>query len=112
MARNARRAAPGDVLSLEGTEMRAAVVTREEGSITLRFDQEGEPFAAALREAGALALPPYIARPSGPTPLDATDYQTVFARAEGCRGRPNRRPALHPRFAGRPGRRRGSPASL
>ncbi len=84
LARNARRVAPGDVLSLDGTEMRAAIVTREEGSVTLRFDREGEPFAAALREAGALALPPYIARPAGPTEADAADYQTVFARAEGA----------------------------
>ena len=84
LARNARRVAPGDVLSLDGTEMRAAVVAREDGSVTLRFDREGEAFAAALREAGALALPPYIARPSGPTAQDAADYQTVFARAEGA----------------------------
>ncbi len=84
LARNARRVAPGDVLSLDGTEMRAAVVMREEGSVTLRFDKEGDAFAAALREAGALALPPYITRPSGPTMLDAADYQTVFARDEGA----------------------------
>ncbi len=84
LARNARRVTPGDVLSLDGTEMRAAVMSREDGSVTVRFDREGEAFAAALREAGALALPPYIARPSGPTPLDAEDYQTVFAREEGA----------------------------
>ena len=84
LARNARRLAPGDILSLDGTEMRAAVAGREEGSVTLRFDRAGEAFAAALREAGALALPPYIARPAGPTAQDATDYQTVFAREEGA----------------------------
>jgi S-adenosylmethionine:tRNA ribosyltransferase-isomerase len=84
LARNARRLAPGDVLDLDGTEMRAAVIARTEGSVTLRFDQEGEAFAAALRRAGALALPPYIARPSGPTTQDAADYQTVFARQEGA----------------------------
>ena len=84
LARNARRVAPGDVLSLDGTEMLVAVVGREEGSVILRFDQEGEAFAQALREAGALALPPYIARPSGPTAADAADYQTVFAREEGA----------------------------
>lgn len=84
LARNARRLAPGDVLSLDGTEMRAQVVTRDGGDVTLRFDQVGEAFAAALREAGALALPPYIARPAGPTAQDAADYQTVFARTEGA----------------------------
>jgi S-adenosylmethionine:tRNA ribosyltransferase-isomerase len=64
--------------------MRALVVARTEGDVTLRFDREGEPFADALRRAGALALPPYIARPAGPTTADAQDYQTVFARTEGA----------------------------
>ncbi len=84
LARNARRLAIGDVLDLDGTEMRAQVASREEGSVTLRFDQEGEAFAAALHQAGALALPPYIARPTGPTAEDQADYQTVFAREEGA----------------------------
>ncbi len=84
LARNARRLRPGDVLSLDGTEMRAAVLACGEGSVTLRFDRAADAFAAALREAGALALPPYIARPGGPTAADAADYQTVFARTEGA----------------------------
>ncbi|MGI4951074.1 MAG: S-adenosylmethionine:tRNA ribosyltransferase-isomerase, partial [Janthinobacterium lividum] len=55
-----------------------------QGGATLRFDREGEAFDLALREAGALALPPYIARPDGPTEADAADYQTVFARSRGA----------------------------
>ena len=84
LARNARRLRPGDVLSLDGTEMRAEVVAKGEGDVVLRFDHEGDAFAEALRRAGSLALPPYIARPDGPTAEDAADYQTVFARAEGA----------------------------
>ena len=84
LARNARRLQPGDVLSLDGAEMRALVTARDGGDVTLRFDQEGDAFADALRRAGALALPPYIARPTGPTAADAADYQTVFARTEGA----------------------------
>jgi S-adenosylmethionine:tRNA ribosyltransferase-isomerase len=72
------------VLSLTGTEMRAEIIDRDEGDVTVRFDRDGEAFAAALREAGALALPPYIDRPTGPTAEDAADYQTVFARNEGA----------------------------
>ena len=41
-------------------------------------------FAAAMGQAGALALPPYIARPAGPEAADAQDYQTVFAVHEGA----------------------------
>ena len=84
LARNARRLSPGDVLDLTGTPMRAQVIALDEGDVTLRFDREGEAFAEALRSAGALALPPYIARPTGPTAEDAADYQTVFARADGA----------------------------
>jgi S-adenosylmethionine:tRNA ribosyltransferase-isomerase len=84
LARNARRLQPGDVLALDGTEMRALVIARDEGDVTLRFDQVGDAFADALRRAGALALPPYIARPDGPTAQDAADYQTIFARTEGA----------------------------
>jgi S-adenosylmethionine:tRNA ribosyltransferase-isomerase len=52
--------------------------------VALAFDAAGEEFAAALRDAGALALPPYIDRPAGPTAEDEADYQTVFATREGA----------------------------
>jgi S-adenosylmethionine:tRNA ribosyltransferase-isomerase len=85
LARNARRLSAGDALALHGTGMTAAVLARDpDGGVTLRFDREGEAFAAALAEAGALALPPYIPRPSGPTQEDAADYQTAFARVDGA----------------------------
>ena len=65
--------------------LRATVQERaEDGSIRLRFNLDGADFAAALQEAGALALPPYIDRPQGPEPEDARDYQTMFARHEGA----------------------------
>ena len=54
------------------------------GAIVLRFNKDGPAFARALDRAGALALPPYIARPGGPTADDAKDYQTVFAREAGA----------------------------
>ncbi len=85
LARNARRLRPGDALALHGTEMTAAVLARDpDGGVTLRFDRAGEAFQAALAEAGALALPPYIPRPSGPTEEDAADYQTAFASVDGA----------------------------
>ncbi len=84
LARNARRLRLGDHLSCEGG-MGAEVMARNpDGGVILRFDREGEAFAAALREAGALALPPYIARPNGPRAEDAHDYQTIFAAREGA----------------------------
>ncbi len=83
LARNARRLAPGDRITFPGfsAEVRARDV---DGGVTLAFDLGGEAFAAALRRAGALALPPYIDRPSGPTEADARDYQTLFAARDGA----------------------------
>ena len=65
--------------------LRATVVACDaDGGVALRFDREGEAFASALEATGALALPPYIARPHGPTASDQADYQTVFARTPGA----------------------------
>jgi S-adenosylmethionine:tRNA ribosyltransferase-isomerase len=86
LARNARRLRAGDELSFEGDAgLTAAVVQRDpDGGVRLRFNRADEAFVQALREAGALALPPYIPRPAGPTAADQEDYQTIFARNEGA----------------------------
>ncbi len=84
LARNARRLRAGDVLNFGG-DLSAVVIARDEdGGVALRFDREGAAFEDALARAGALALPPYIARPAGPTEQDAADYQTVFASRPGA----------------------------
>jgi S-adenosylmethionine:tRNA ribosyltransferase-isomerase len=86
LARNARRLHPGDVLQVTGADdLQATILNREDdGGVKLRFSLEGEALAAALQNAGVLALPPYIERPQGPTGQDATDYQTVFATNPGA----------------------------
>ncbi len=86
LARNGRRLRVGDVLAIEGADaLTARVVDKEpDGSIGLSFNLDGEDLMAAFGRAGALALPPYINRPDGPLPSDATDYQTVFAAREGA----------------------------
>ena len=86
LARNARRLRPGDRLAFEGADDLAAdVVQRDpDGGVTLRFNQSDAAFADALHRAGALALPPYIQRPHGPTAQDQHDYQTVFADQPGA----------------------------
>jgi S-adenosylmethionine:tRNA ribosyltransferase-isomerase len=86
LARNARRLRAGDALRFDGADDLAATVLERDpdGGVALAFNRGGEAFAAALRQAGALALPPYIARPQGPLPEDASDYQTVFAAREGA----------------------------
>ena len=86
LARNARRLRPGDTLSFDAApDLTATLLSRDDdGGVVVRFNQADAAFADALCRAGALALPPYIDRPGGPTPEDATDYQTVFAAREGA----------------------------
>ena len=86
LARNARRVRAGDTLVIEdGDGLTARVVDKAaDGSLGLAFSRHGEALMAAFARAGALALPPYIQRPLGPTAADADDYQTVFAQHPGA----------------------------
>jgi S-adenosylmethionine:tRNA ribosyltransferase-isomerase len=86
LARNGRRLRIGDALTIEGSDALAARVTgkAEDGSIGVAFNLEGEALMQAFEQAGALALPPYIHRPDGPTAADTIDYQTVFAQRQGA----------------------------
>ena len=83
LARNARRLRIGDTLDCTAG-LQATVLACDDGAVTLRFNLDGPAFQAALQQAGALALPPYIARSNGPTTDDATDYQTIFAAQDGA----------------------------
>jgi S-adenosylmethionine:tRNA ribosyltransferase-isomerase len=86
LARNARRLRAGDRLDLPHGLAATVIGNHGEGSVVLRF--EGDPIAGAR-----LALPPYIARPEGPTAEDEADYQTVFAAKAGAVAAPTA--ALH-----------------
>jgi S-adenosylmethionine:tRNA ribosyltransferase-isomerase len=84
LARNARRLHVSDLLRFDG-DLTAEVTSRDpDGGVTLRFNHADEMLVTALRQAGALALPPYIHRPNGPEPSDAADYQTIFAVNDGA----------------------------
>jgi S-adenosylmethionine:tRNA ribosyltransferase-isomerase len=86
LARNARRLRAGDTLRIDGADEFSAIVeaVHDGGAVMLRFSHDGDEFRTRLQRAGALALPPYIARPDGPTARDQEDYQTFFARHEGA----------------------------
>ncbi len=83
-AKGARRLRPGD--RIEFADDLAAEVAQKtpEGEVILRFGCEGDAFRAALGRCGAMPLPPYIKRPRGGDLRDRSDYQTMFARAEGA----------------------------
>jgi S-adenosylmethionine:tRNA ribosyltransferase-isomerase len=86
LARNGRRLHLGDTLTIDGSDtLTARIIGKDpDGSIALAFNLDGEPLMRAFGQAGALALPPYIHRPDGPTPADTADYQTIFAQHQGA----------------------------
>lgn len=55
-----------------------------DGQGLLQFNLTGDDFDAALADAGAMPLPPYIASKRPADARDKTDYQTVFARNAGA----------------------------
>ncbi|WP_116599471.1 tRNA preQ1(34) S-adenosylmethionine ribosyltransferase-isomerase QueA [Primorskyibacter marinus] len=65
-------------------ELSATVEAREDGQARLRFNLTGSDFDAALAEAGAMPLPPYIAAKRPADERDKTDYQTVWAKRPGA----------------------------
>ncbi len=86
LVRNARRLRPGERVTIEGAPGLSALVVEKsgDGMVMLDFGPDQAALAAALERAGEIPLPPYIARPEGPTEEDREDYQTVFAARPGA----------------------------
>jgi S-adenosylmethionine:tRNA ribosyltransferase-isomerase len=80
-ARPTKRMHVGDVLMFRG--LSAAVAEKQpDGAVMLAFDKSGPAFLAALEDAGAVPLPPYI-RGGTADARDRADYQTLFAKHDG-----------------------------
>jgi S-adenosylmethionine:tRNA ribosyltransferase-isomerase len=88
----AKRLKPGDVVRFgeEGKvcflgQLDATVEDKGDGGeVTLAFAFHGAVLDQAVEERGAMPLPPYIASRRAPDDQDRTDYQTMFAHAEGA----------------------------
>ncbi|EEW25780.1 tRNA preQ1(34) S-adenosylmethionine ribosyltransferase-isomerase QueA [Rhodobacter ferrooxidans] len=83
LAKPLRKLALGEVVRFSD-HFSATVAGKSETDLRLVFDLEGAAFDAALAEAGAMPLPPYIAAKRAPDAQDRVDYQTVFARHSGA----------------------------
>ncbi|MCE6961990.1 tRNA preQ1(34) S-adenosylmethionine ribosyltransferase-isomerase QueA [Cereibacter sphaeroides] len=83
LAKPLRKLREGEVIRFTDT-LSAEVAEKGEADLRLVFNLEGDAFDAALAEAGAMPLPPYIAAKRAPDAQDREDYQTVFARHAGA----------------------------
>jgi S-adenosylmethionine:tRNA ribosyltransferase-isomerase len=91
LVKPAKRLAPGDVVRF-GAEGRVCFLEQldatvedkgDGGEITLAFAFTDAVLDQALEERGDMPLPPYIASRRAADEKDRSDYQTMFARAEG-----------------------------
>ncbi|MGY6632939.1 MAG: tRNA preQ1(34) S-adenosylmethionine ribosyltransferase-isomerase QueA [Alkalilacustris sp.] len=92
LAKPLKKLAPGDRIDF-AAGLTATVAARHPDRVDLDFDRTGDAFEAALAQAGAMPLPPYIAARRAPDARDAEDYQTIFARRAGAVAAPTA--ALH-----------------
>ncbi len=83
LAKPMKKLAAGEVVAFSGS-LSATVAGRDETTVRLSFNLTGADFDAALAEAGAMPLPPYIAAKRPADAQDKDDYQTVFARHAGA----------------------------
>ncbi|SEU01206.1 tRNA preQ1(34) S-adenosylmethionine ribosyltransferase-isomerase QueA [Paracoccus homiensis] len=83
LAKPLRKLREGEVIRF-GEALSAEVVQIGDGGLRLRFDATGDAFDAALRQVGAMPLPPYIASLRAPDEQDHQDYQTVWAERQGA----------------------------
>ncbi len=84
LAKPGKRLKVGDRIAF-GPALSAEVAEKGEGGETLlAFDRSGADLDAAIAEAGAMPLPPYIAGRRAADAQDDEDYQTVFAEKLGA----------------------------
>ena len=83
LARPLRKLRPGDRLRF-AAGLEAEFLAREGDEALLRFNREGAEFDAALEQAGAMPLPPYIAARRPADQRDREDYQPIWAERPGA----------------------------
>jgi S-adenosylmethionine:tRNA ribosyltransferase-isomerase len=81
-ARPGKRLKEGDTVAF-AHGLSARIAKRNEAEVHLVFDRTGVELDAAIEAAGVMPIPPYIASKRAPDEKDASDYQTLFARATG-----------------------------
>lgn len=84
LLRPARRLKEGSQIFFPGTELKAEIIKRIEGSKAIVEFNPSEKVTQLMARVGQVPLPPYIKRPTGPNFRDKRRYQTVYAEEEGA----------------------------
>ncbi len=78
-----RKVKEGEIIRFSDA-LSAELIAKKDGQGVLAFNVQGDDFDAALAQAGAMPLPPYIAAKRAADEQDKDDYQTVFAKHLGA----------------------------
>ncbi len=78
-----RKVRDGEVVVFS-PDLSAVLAHRHDGMAYLQFNLSGDDFDAALNDAGAMPLPPYIAAKRPADARDKDDYQTIWAEKSGA----------------------------
>ena len=78
-----KKVKPGEVI-IFSDDLSATLTGTGDGQGHLQFNLAGDDFDAALAQAGAMPLPPYIAAKRAADARDKVDYQTIWARNSGA----------------------------
>jgi S-adenosylmethionine:tRNA ribosyltransferase-isomerase len=86
LVKPARKLSEGDTVRFGNAgHLDAEVESKgEAGEVTFAFSLHGPALDQSIAQLGAPPLPPYIASKRAPDARDASDYQTMFASAEGA----------------------------
>ncbi len=82
-AKPAKKCRLGDKLDFSGLAAEVIAIGPD-GERTVRFDVPDTAMTSALEAHGVMPLPPYIASQRDIDERDKSDYQTVFAKADGA----------------------------
>lgn len=83
-AKPAKKCPIGTLVTFEDGLSCTVVAQSEGGAVEVDFSLSGTALDEAILAQGAMPLPPYIKRESGPDAKDDAHYQTLFARHSGA----------------------------
>lgn len=83
-AKPAKKLKVDDVIHFDGGLDALVIEKGEAGEVTIQFNKTDDDLGDALKEAGVMPLPPYIASQRPVDARDEEDYQTIYSRHDGA----------------------------
>lgn len=83
-AKPAKKLKLDDVINFDGGLDALVINKGDAGEVTIQFNKTDDELGEALKEAGVMPLPPYIASQRPIDERDEEDYQTIYSKNDGA----------------------------